>query len=38
MLATDDKLMQEHGMELLGVVEDFPEWVRLDVPHGPSAL
>ena len=29
MLATDDKLMQEHGMELLGVVEDLPEWVRL---------
>ena len=28
-LATDDKLMQEHGMELLGVVEDLPEWVRL---------
>ena len=29
MLATDDKLMQEHGMELLGVVEDLPERVRL---------
>ena len=29
MLATDDELMQEHGMELLGVVEDLPEWVRL---------
>ena len=29
MLAADDKLMQEHGMELLGVVEDLPEWVRL---------
>ena len=29
MLETDDKLMQQHGMELLGVVEDLPEWVRL---------
>ena len=29
MLATDDKLMQEHGMALLGEVEDLPEWVRL---------
>ena len=29
MLEADDKLMQEHGMELLGVVEDLPEWVRL---------
>lgn len=25
----DDKLMVEHGMELLGVVEDLPEWIRL---------
>ena len=29
MLETDDKLMQQHGMELLGVVEYLPEWVRL---------
>ena len=29
ILAADDKLMREHGMELLGVVEDLPEWVRL---------
>ena len=29
MLEADDKLMREHGMELLGVVEDLPEWVRL---------
>ena len=29
MLEADDKLMQQHGMELLGVVEDLPEWVRL---------
>ena len=29
MLEADDKLMVEHGMELLGVVEDLPEWIRL---------
>ena len=29
MLETDDKLMQQHGMELLGVVEYLPERVRL---------
>ena len=27
MLEADDKLMVEHGMELLGVVEDLPEWI-----------
>lgn len=37
MLATDDKLMQEHGMELLGVVEDLPEWDSVsDVTAGPK--
>lgn len=29
MLAEDDKTMREQGMELLGVVEDLPEWTRL---------
>ena len=29
MLESDDKLMVEHGMELLGVVEDLSEWTRL---------
>ena len=29
MLEADDALMRQHGMELLGVVEDLPEWVRL---------
>ena len=29
MLAADNELMKKHGMELLGVVEDLPEWVRL---------
>ncbi len=29
MLEADDKLMKEHGMELLGEVEDLPEWIRL---------
>ena len=29
MLEVDDKLMRQHGMELLGVVEDLPEWIRL---------
>lgn len=29
MLEADDKLMQEHGMELLGPVEDLDEWFRL---------
>ena len=29
MLEADDKLMVEHGMELLGVVEDLSEWTRL---------
>ena len=29
MLAEDDRTLQAQGMELLGVVEDLPEWVRL---------
>lgn len=29
MPEADDKLMVEHGIELLGMVEDLPEWVRL---------
>ena len=29
ILETDDKLMVEHGMELLGVVTDIDEWFRL---------
>ena len=29
MLVADDRALQEQGMELLGVVEDLPEWIRL---------
>jgi TRAP-type C4-dicarboxylate transport system substrate-binding protein len=29
ILENDNKRMQSHGMELLGVVSDLPEWVRL---------
>ena len=29
ILEADDKLMVEHGMELLGVVNDIDEWIRL---------
>lgn len=29
MLAEDGKILREQGMELLGVVEDLPEWTRL---------
>ncbi len=29
MLANDNELMKKHGMTLLGVVSDLPEWVRL---------
>ncbi len=29
LLAADDILMKQHGMELLGEVEDLPEWIRL---------
>ncbi|NLW80920.1 MAG: TRAP transporter substrate-binding protein [Desulfovibrionales bacterium] len=29
MLETDNKLMKEHGMELLGTVKDIDEWIRL---------
>ena len=35
-IETDDKLMQQHGMELLGVVEYLPERVRLGRPAWPK--